>query len=157
MNNQKEDLLLDKLRYRMENTGIRFLPQTLFKLSNYVKFSSDESYQIIVQRILVLKFLGYIRFNCKLGLEYQVENIKKLDGFDLEKFLWSYEQVFLDGEYVLQMFKESKIDLRGTDFTNLFNLVSTHLKRDREYILDVTCYIYIYQRVEVPLEKKGSE
>ena len=156
MNNQKEDLLMDKLRYRMENTGIRFLPQTLFKLSNYVKFSSVESYQIIVQRILVLKFLGYIRFNCKLGLEYQVENIKKLDGFDLEKFLWSYEQVFLDGEYVLQMFKESKIDLRGTDFTNLFNLVSTHLKRDREYILDVTCYIYIYQRVEVPLEKKGS-
>lgn len=157
MNNQKEDLLLDKLRYRMENTGIRFLPQTLFKLSNYVKFSSVESYQIIVQRILVLKFLGYIRFNCKLGLEYQVENIKKLDCFDLEKFLWNYEQVFLDGEYVLQMFKESKIDLRGTDFTNLFNLVSTHLKRDREYVLDVACYIYIYQRVEVPLEKKGSE
>lgn len=157
MNKEKEDLLLDKLRYRMENTGIRFLPQTLFKLSHYVTFSGDECYQKIVQRILVLKFLGYIRFNCKLGIEYQVENIKKLDCFDLEEFLWVYEQVFLDGEYVLQMFKDSKIDLRGTDFTNLYNLISPHVKRDREYIIYVACYVYIYQRIEVPLEKKGSD
>lgn len=157
MNKEKEDLLLDKLRYRIENTGIRFLPQTLFKLSNYVKFSCDESYQQIVQRILVLKFIGYIRFNCKLGIEYQVEMTRKLDCFNLDKFLWIYEQVFLDGEYVLEQFKESNIDLRGTDFTNLYNLISTHVKRDREYIIDVVCYVYIYQRIEVPLEKKGSD
>ena len=144
-------MLLDKLRYRMENTEVRFLPQTLYKLSNYVKFSSVEPYQDIVKRILVLKFLGYIRFNDKLGIEYQVENIEKLKGFDLDKFQGVYEQVFLDGEYVLHMFKDSKIDLRGMGFTNLFNLISSYLKVDREYVLDVTCYIYIYQRTEVPL------
>jgi hypothetical protein len=144
-------LLLEKLRYRFEHTELRFLPKNLFKLSNYVKFGNDDTYDKIVKRILILKFIGYIYFNKDLGIEYRTDKTKFFDSLDEKKFDWLCEQVFLDGEYVIQMLKHSNIDLRCKDFANLYNLVSSYLKRDRDYILDVACYIYIYQRTEIPL------
>lgn len=144
-------MLLDKLRYRFEHTEPKFLPKNLFKLSNYVKFGSDDTYDKVVKRILFLKFIGYLYFNKNFGIEYQTHKTQVFDNFNKDEFEWLYEQVFLDGEYVLQMFKHSNIDLRGKDFTNLYNLISTYLKKDRDYILNVACYVYIYQRTEIPL------
>ena len=144
-------MLLDKLRYRFEHTEPKFLPKNLFKLSNYVKFGGDDTYDIVVKRILVLKFIGYLRFNINFGIEYQTHKTQVFDNFNESEFESLYEQVFLDAEYVLQMLKHSNIDLKGKDFTNLYNLISTYLKKDRDYILNVTCYVYIYQRTEIPL------
>ncbi len=144
-------MLLDKLRYRFEHTEPKFLPKNIFKLSNYVKFGIDDTYDKVVKRILVLKFIGYLRFNKNFGIEYQTHKTQVFDNFNEDEFEWLYEQVFLDAEYVLQMFKHSNIDLRGKDFTNLYNLISTYIKKDRDYILNVTCYVYIYQRTEIPL------
>lgn len=144
-------MLLDKLRYRFEHTEPKFLPKNLFKLSNYVKFGGDDTYDKVVKRILVLKFIGYLHFNKNFGIEYQTHKTQVFDNFNESEFESLYEQVFLDAEYVLQMLKHSNIDLKGKDFTNLYNLISTYLKKDRDYILNVTCYVYIYQRTEIPL------
>ncbi len=136
---------------RLRTTDEKFLPKNLFKLTNYVRFSAEEDFTKVVMRVLALKSIGYLRFKEKHHICYQHDKIANFDSFNWDTFVQHALEVKKDADYVLQMLKDGNIDLCGKDFSNLYNLIAGYVNRGHHYILDVTCYIYIYQRTVVPL------